>query len=103
MVNIDKILALIPFTQRRPGWGNYLFAVLITLAMLGLRSEIDIYFNQRPMLILFMFPIILAAATGGLGPGLLATLVSAICTAFFNGPTFEFCCSPPSINCNGAF
>ena len=56
----------------------YVFAVLISLAMLLVRSLIAIPYSERPMLILFMFPIILSAVVGGLGPGLVATAVSAL-------------------------
>lgn len=56
----------------------YPFAVLVTLAMLFVRSGIGVPVSERPMLILFMFPIILSAVVGGLGPGLVATAVAAL-------------------------
>lgn len=56
----------------------YVFAVLVTLAMLLVRSQIAVSASDRPMLILFMFPVILSAVVGGLGPGLVATAVSAL-------------------------
>jgi len=56
----------------------YVFAVLVSLAMLLVRSQIAVSASDRPMLILFMFPVILSGVVGGLGPGLVATLVSAL-------------------------
>ena len=40
-------------------------------------------FGDRPLLILFMFPIILCAAFGGFGPGLVSTLVAALSIAYY--------------------
>src|ERR1039457_6478966 len=48
--------------------------VLTLLARLGLADWIG---NDRPLLVLFILPIIFSAYVGGLGPGLLAT---ALCT-----------------------
>ncbi len=56
----------------------YVFAVLVSLAMLVVHSQIAISASDQPMLILFMFPVILSAVVGGLGPGLIATAVSAL-------------------------
>ncbi|NTV69148.1 MAG: PAS domain S-box protein [Azonexaceae bacterium] len=63
---------------RRPRWLTYAFAVAITLAMLFLRSSVAHALDDRPMMILFMLPIILSALLGGLGPGLLATALAAL-------------------------
>jgi K+-sensing histidine kinase KdpD len=62
---------------RRPGQG-YLFAVLASLGTMALRLALQPIFRDRPLLILFMFPIILSAYVGGLGPGLLATGITTI-------------------------
>jgi diguanylate cyclase (GGDEF)-like protein/PAS domain S-box-containing protein len=45
--------------------------------------KIGVSNEQRPLLILFMIPIILSALLGGLGPGLLSTLLSASVTSFY--------------------
>lgn len=64
--------------QSRPGyWLRYGFAILISLAMIGIRTLIPLPAIQSPMMILFMLPIILSALLGGVGPGLLATLMVA--------------------------
>ena len=60
----------------------YVFAVLVSLAMLVVRSQIAVSASDRPMLILFMLPVILSAVVGGLGPGLVATAVSALGLCF---------------------
>jgi len=58
---------------------TYGFAVLITLATMGLRLSIPLEFGQhRPLLIIFVLPIIASALMGGLGPGILATLLSGV-------------------------
>lgn len=62
---------------RVPTWLGYAFAVLVSLAMVAARGQIAPLFDGRPLLILFMFPIIVSALLGGLGPGLAATAVSA--------------------------
>ncbi|MDO8988937.1 MAG: PAS domain S-box protein [Sideroxyarcus sp.] len=69
-----------------PRWQLYLFAVAMTAATLLIRESIVISFGERPMLVLFMFPIILSAALGGLGPGAFATLLSALLAAWFALP-----------------
>lgn len=57
-------------------WLRYGFALAISLAMLGVRLMIPLPLSQSPMMIMFMLPIILSALLGGMGPGLLATLVT---------------------------
>jgi PAS domain S-box-containing protein len=61
----------------------YIFAVLVSLAMLLVRSLIAVPFMERPLMILFMFPIILSAVVGGLGPGLVATTVTSLGVSYF--------------------
>ncbi len=63
---------------RLPRWLALAFAVAVTLAMLLLRDHVAVAFGDRPLLILFMFPIIFSALLGGLGPGLVATAVAAL-------------------------
>jgi|GEM_PF-1070474 PAS domain S-box/diguanylate cyclase (GGDEF) domain len=53
----------------------YGFTLLISFLMLGLRAELPVMVAERPMMIFFMFPIILSALIGGLLPGLLATIL----------------------------
>lgn len=64
----------------------YALALLLPLAMLALRQTLPVSFGERPLLILFMFPIIISALLGGLGPGLLATAAVGGLTAYFLVP-----------------
>lgn len=66
----------------RPAWLTYGFAAAITLAMLLVHDRVAAGLGERPLLILFMFPIILGALLGGLGPGLLATALAALGAAY---------------------
>lgn len=65
-----------PKAARR--WLLYLVAFVLAALMLMIRHSLVVSFGQRPLLILFMFPIIVSALLGGLGPGLLATAVAAL-------------------------
>jgi K+-sensing histidine kinase KdpD len=65
---------------------QYGMAVALTLATYFLREHIAVSFGQRPLLILFMLPIIISALLGGLGSGLLATLTVGLCTALLIPP-----------------
>ncbi|GGX77617.1 putative bifunctional diguanylate cyclase/phosphodiesterase [Vogesella alkaliphila] len=75
--------------ERRPHWFLYLFAVVITAAVMLLRLNIPVDFGVRPMLILFMLPIVLCALLGGLGPGLFATALTALVTDLAAKPHFH--------------
>ncbi|HEY8923177.1 MAG TPA: ATP-binding protein [Polyangia bacterium] len=61
----------------------YLVAVAAPVATLLLRLLADPWMQARPALVWFLVPIILIAYRGGLGPGLLATGVSAVATKYF--------------------
>ena len=66
-----------------PRWSMYLLAVALTLAMFVVRKLMPVAFADRPLLVLYMLPIIIAALLGGFGPGLVATLTAAVLAAFF--------------------
>lgn len=63
-------------------WQLYLFAAAVTLATVLIRENLSVSFGARPLLIMFMFPIILSAALGGFGPGMLATLIATLYALF---------------------
>lgn len=69
--------------ERRPAWLTYSFASIITLLMLFLRLNMGLTLDHRPLMILFMMPIILSALLGGIGPGLLSTALSAASIDYF--------------------
>jgi len=73
-----------------PRWLTYAFAVALVAAMLAVRLQLSVAFGDRPLLILFMLPVILAALLGGLGPGLVATLAAAGVTAYLIPPAGSF-------------
>ncbi|MDP2028832.1 MAG: PAS domain S-box protein [Thiobacillus sp.] len=70
-----------------PRWTIYVIALAASMAMLLVRESLGLSFGQHPLLILFMFPIVISAILGGFGPGLLATMVSAVVTILFVVPS----------------
>ena len=63
-----------------------LLTVLAPLLTLLLRQRIAASFNNRPLLILFMLPIILCSLIGGLWPGVLSTLIASALLAYYAIP-----------------
>jgi len=61
-----------------PRWAHYLLAVAISCGALAVRMGLAESYGNRPLLILFMVPIIFCSLTGGLGPGLLSTAITAL-------------------------
>ena len=81
------------FISRRPTWLTYSFAVLISLVMLLIRHHMGLNTDHRPLMILFMFPIILGALLGGFWPGVISTATVAIGAKLLFVPTrwsFQF-------------
>ncbi|MGE5386035.1 MAG: EAL domain-containing protein [Betaproteobacteria bacterium] len=74
--------SVLPFGT--PPLAVYFFAVVSSLAMLWMRSKIGTYAGGQPLLILLMLPIGLSALLGGIGPGLVATVLSATGLAYLN-------------------
>ncbi|SEH37864.1 PAS domain S-box protein [Magnetospirillum fulvum] len=60
-----------------PKWAAYSFAMLSSVATIVLCGSISDSFDHSTLLILFVPPIVLSALLGGLGPGLVATLLAA--------------------------
>jgi len=56
----------------------YAFAVGVSVAMAIFRASLPEAYANRPLLILFMLPIILSGLLGGLGPGLVSTALTAL-------------------------
>lgn len=78
------------------GFWSYGFAVGATLATLLVRFAIPGSFAERPMMVLFMFPIIISAMAGGVGPGLVATLTAALAVDYFtSAPLYSLRISKP--------
>jgi PAS domain S-box-containing protein len=66
-----------------PRWRFYAIAVALTAATLLLRIGMNPWAGDQALIIMFLFPIIISAYLGGLGPGLLATAVAAAVTDYF--------------------
>jgi PAS domain S-box-containing protein len=66
----------------RTTWIAYLLAVSLPLAALLVRLAIGFRAGDAPAVVLFVLPITIGAALGGLGPGLSATLVAALVTDY---------------------
>ncbi|MES1255679.1 MAG: PAS domain S-box protein, partial [Acidobacteriota bacterium] len=71
----------------RPGslqvWQACLFAAAATPATLALRLALDGPLGGRPTLVLFTLPIMASAYVGGLGAGLLATVLSYFLASYY--------------------
>lgn len=76
------VLAVQPW----PRWLTYVLATLLVAAMVVVRQQMPAGLSDRPLLILFMVPIVLAALLGGFGPGLAATLTAAACSGYLTLP-----------------
>ncbi|MGZ8975682.1 PAS domain S-box protein, partial [Methylomagnum sp.] len=87
MSALDAILSACAEPMRWRQRVIYAFAVVATVATLLLRVSLGVSIGERPMLILFMFPIILSALFGGLGPGLVSTVLAAAGTTYFFVPS----------------
>lgn len=70
----ETLLGIPATASRLPHWFFYVFAIAVTTAMLLVRMAIAVPFAGRPLLIILMFPIVLSALLGGLGPGLYLSL-----------------------------
>jgi two-component system, cell cycle sensor histidine kinase and response regulator CckA len=75
-----------PHQRLLPRWVFYTLSGVLPFATLFLRLGLEVTFGDRPLLILFVFPIIVSAHFGGLGPGLVSTLLSAGLVDYFMIP-----------------
>jgi len=81
--------------KRQPRWVIYVFTVALCMATLLTRAAIG-QLTPRPLLILFVLPIIVSALLGGLGPGLFATLLSVLGSIYLTLPPIgSFAVSTP--------
>ena len=67
-------------------WRLYAFAAALTVVTLLLRLGMKPWDGGQPLLILFLFPIVISAYLGGMGPGLLATGLTCLLTDYFLVP-----------------
>ncbi|MFZ3001624.1 MAG: PAS domain S-box protein [Undibacterium umbellatum] len=80
---LDSSLLSAFHSQFQLRWPIYLLAIALPLSVLLLRMAMAQSFENRPMLIMFVLPIILSAMLGGLGPGLVSTLVASVGLSYF--------------------
>ncbi|KUM02131.1 EAL domain-containing protein [Chromobacterium subtsugae] len=81
---------------RRHG-SDYLFAIVSSLLVIGMRGQLHPEFGKHHLMLLFLIPIGLSALLGGLGPGLLSTgLITAIIGCLFFTSTPDMAGSPVS-------
>lgn len=70
--------SVLPLNHRQSQVRDYLLAALLVGMMLWFRLLLSVDIATKPMMILQLFPVILAAVFGGFGPGIFATLLSAL-------------------------
>ena len=75
---LQEVLVPGQWTEARSRWLRYAFSLVITLSMVSVHDQITGPARDHTMLILLIFPIILSAMCGGLGPGLVSTALAAI-------------------------
>ena len=73
-----------------PRWRLYGIAVALCLAALLVRQGTAVAFASSPLLIMMVLPVTISAALGGLGPGLVATLLLGAAAAWFIAPDDGF-------------
>lgn len=86
---VFELLASSLLPERYPRWMVYLFAGIVSLVMLWVLTWIVAPLGDRQLLVLLMFPIILSALMGGLGPGLLATLIAVFGASYLVIPPLQ--------------
>jgi PAS domain S-box-containing protein len=72
-----------PTRPSAPRWRYYALAVALVAGTLLLRFGATPWDGSQALLIMFVFPIVVSAYLGGLGPGLLATALSGIVANYF--------------------
>lgn len=79
-----------------PVLSGYLLAVMTTGAALALRLAFSPYLGAEAPLLIFIVPVLLSAWRGGIGPGLLATLLGMLAGKFFLvAPLHSFAADQP--------
>ncbi|MEW5984650.1 MAG: ATP-binding protein [Acidobacteriota bacterium] len=73
-----------------PRWTLYATAFVLAIVTIVVRQQIAVSFANRPLLIMMVMPIIIAATLGGFGPGLFATVLTAGASARFMPPDGRF-------------
>ena len=70
---------------------QYVFAVTVTIATLLAYLAVSRHIGNQPAPIIFLFSVALSAYAGGLGPGLVSTMLGVLtCDYFTVVPTYSF-------------
>ncbi len=94
MVTDDLTTAASPV----PRWRYYVIAFVLVAVTLMIRIGMRTWDGGLPLLTVFVFPIVISAYLGGLGPGLLATaLAAAAVDYFFLVPLNSFAFATPTV------
>ena len=91
----DRLSGLISWlgaSERSRGWRGYRNAVVAVALTVVVRILLEVLFAERaPTYLVFLAPVFLAALSGGVVPGLVATLLGwAIAHFFFVDPAYSF-------------
>ncbi len=75
--------------SHRPAWQRYGAALVVTGAALALKLLLVPLLTREQPVLLFILAAMVSAAFGGLGPGLLATALGALCDEYFFMPPYS--------------
>jgi PAS domain S-box-containing protein len=73
-------------SARHSSWLHYTLAVSMTAATLLLYEALTFSYHDHPGSIVFLIPVVLSAYFGGLGPGLVSTVLSVLAGDYFLTP-----------------
>ena len=81
-----------------PDWRHYVIALVLVAVALMIRIGVKPWDGGLPLTIVFVFPIVISAYLGGLGPGLLATALASVAVDyFFLAPFGSFQFATPTV------
>ena len=85
---INPAVKILPVAKksRWQGLSVYALSVVLVIATFALRQYLSPLLAGRPLLIIFMLPIIASALIGGFGSGMTATILTAACSGYFIFP-----------------
>jgi PAS domain S-box-containing protein len=66
-----------------PSWRYYVIAFLLVAVTLMIRIGVKPWDGGQPLLVVFLIPVVISAYLGGLGPGLVATVLAGAASDYF--------------------
>src|SRR4051812_21031720 len=77
--------------KKRPAYVRYGFAVILLAFITLLKLQYSEYIGEKTPFLLYFGVVIIATGFGGIGPGILTTILSAlVCNYFFLVPAHEW-------------